>query len=148
LLGYGTSRAASRWWSWDEAHHAVASTWKRLLGEARELDATVRILGLTATPTRAIDGERPMLVRQVGRVLFEQSAGALIEEEYLARPMLHTVNTELSFEASPDAVEEYERFGDIPKSLAKEISSSAARNAVALSFFERGPFGRGYGKWG
>jgi superfamily II DNA or RNA helicase len=132
----------------DEAHHAVASTWKRLLGEARELDATVRILGLTATPTRAIDGERPMLVRQVGRVLFEQSAGALIEEEYLARPMLHTVNTELSFEASPDAVEEYERFGDIPKSLAKEISSSAARNAVALSFFERGPFGRGYGKWG
>ncbi|MFN7698899.1 MAG: DEAD/DEAH box helicase [Deltaproteobacteria bacterium] len=132
----------------DEAHHAVAATWRKLLERAKRLDPAVRILGLTATPTRAVETERGALVREVGAIIHELRAGVLIDGAYLARPTIHYVDTQQSFEASADEVAELERFGDLAKSLVNWIANDAARNARAAKAFEDGPFGQGATKWG
>ncbi len=36
----------------DEAHHGAAETWRRVVGRAREMNPSVHVLGVTATPNR------------------------------------------------------------------------------------------------
>ncbi len=82
----------------DEAHHAPAKSYR----DAIELLKTAkahRLLGLTATPTRTAEAERPALRKLFGgRVIYQVSMTELIAKELLARPIPATVKTNIDAE--------------------------------------------------
>jgi len=82
----------------DEAHHAPAKSYGdaiRLLEKAE----SHKLLGLTATPTRTAEQERPELARLFGgRVIHQVSMAELIAKELLARPLPATVKTNIDAE--------------------------------------------------
>jgi superfamily II DNA or RNA helicase len=87
----------------DEAHHAPAKSYRdaiKLLKTAK----THRLLGLTATPTRTAEAERPAL-RELfgGRVIYQVSMTELIAKELLARPIPATVKTNIDAETGMTA---------------------------------------------
>lgn len=67
----------------DEAHHAPASTWQRIIAAAREANPAVKLVGLTATPERG-DGKR--LGGTFACVADQIAIGELIEAGFIVRP--------------------------------------------------------------
>jgi DNA repair protein RadD len=70
----------------DEAHHAVAGTWKRLI----ETMPKARILGVTATPVRS-DGQG--LIGAFDAMICGPSVSSLIDMGYLVRPVVYAPPT-------------------------------------------------------
>lgn len=71
----------------DEAHHAPAKSYRDAI-HALEAARSHRLLGLTATPTRTAERERPELAKLFGRrTLYQVKAAELIARELLARPI-------------------------------------------------------------
>lgn len=77
----------------DEAHHAPARSYRDaidVLSKAR----SHHLLGLTATPTRTAEHERPELARLFGgHVIYQVSPSELIARELLAKPIPIIVKT-------------------------------------------------------
>lgn len=68
----------------DECHHLIA-VWGELLTEVLAELPQVRVIGLTATPARALTrAESELAVRLLGPPVFEVSIPALIKQGYLA----------------------------------------------------------------
>ena len=73
----------------DEAHHAAAETYRRIIDRAHEINPAVHVLGLTATPRRA-DG-KPL--RDIFDNLADQvTLGELIQSGHLVRPRTFVVD--------------------------------------------------------
>jgi superfamily II DNA or RNA helicase len=73
----------------DEAHHAVAPTYLRILDRARELNPDVHVLGVTATPNR---GDKTSLVGVFDNVADQITIGELIQAGHLVRPRAYVVD--------------------------------------------------------
>ena len=67
----------------DEAHHAVAETYQRIIDKSKELNSNCRVFGVTATPTRS-DGVG--LRRVFTNVADQISVGELVATGNLVRP--------------------------------------------------------------
>ena len=87
----------------DEAHHAPAKSYRDAI-ELLEKAGAHRLLGLTATPTRTAENERPALRRLFGeRVIHQVSMTELIAKDLLARPIPATVKTNVDAETGMTA---------------------------------------------
>jgi superfamily II DNA or RNA helicase len=118
----------------DEAHHAPAKSYRDLI-EMLQARKTWRVLGLTATPTRAVEQQRPILAQLFGgRILYQVGLHELIERRILARPIPVIVSTGAHVEA--DVTDEdrahYERFGEISEEWLDRIASYVERNALIV----------------
>ena len=73
----------------DEAHHAVAETYRRIVDRARELNPDCKILGLTATPNRS-DGKglRPIFSNVADQI----SLAELISSGHLVIPRTFVID--------------------------------------------------------
>jgi superfamily II DNA or RNA helicase len=116
----------------DECHHAVASTWKRLLKELRRRLPASKLLGLSATPTRTAEREVPELWKLFGRIIHEVSPLPLIKQGVLARPHIISVETEQVFEATEKEAQLFQQFDDLPEMLVKRIASNKVRNELIV----------------
>jgi DNA repair protein RadD len=67
----------------DEAHHAVADSYRRIIDRARETNPDCRIFGVTATPNR---GDRKGLREVFDNVADQVRLGELIASGYLVPP--------------------------------------------------------------
>ncbi len=67
----------------DEAHHAAAKTYRRIIDRAKELNPGAMILGLTATPRRA---DKKALREIFDNMADQVSLGELIQSGHLVRP--------------------------------------------------------------
>lgn len=122
----------------DECHHGVAETWTWLIEELRRRIPGVRILGLSATPTRHAEQEQPLLWKIFGQVVHEEPVLDLIDSGVLARPKIIPVDTQLTFDATKTEQLVLDHGGDIPASLLEQMAESEARNtAVVDAYFER-----------
>lgn len=82
----------------DEAHHAPAKSYRDAIALLEGAGAH-RLLGLTATPTRTAERERPALRKLFGdRVIYQVSMNELIAKELLAKPVPMTVKTKVEAE--------------------------------------------------
>lgn len=82
----------------DEAHHAPAKSYRDMI-HLLEQAGTHRLLGLTATPTRMAETERPVLRKLFGdTVVYQISMSELIAQEILAQPIPVTVKTNVDAE--------------------------------------------------
>lgn len=121
----------------DEAHHAPAKVYRKLIDQVQRRDHW-SVLGLTATPTRTIEEERPVLQRLFGgRVIVQVDLGPLIGQKLLARPHPVVVKTNASVE---DGITEedrghYDRFNDLSEDWLDRIAHMANRNQVVIEHY-------------
>lgn len=130
----------------DEAHHAPAKSYSDAIKVLEEAGPH-KLLGLTATPTRTAEDERPELSRLFGkRVLHEVTAGELIARELLARPIPSSVQTKVDAEQKMTA-EDFKHIVDFHEPSAEMLAAlgrDERRNIVIASHYlaNREKFGK------
>ena len=73
----------------DEAHHAPAPTYRRLVSALHTAHTGMLLLGLTATPTYHDETKRGWLTRLFPQgIITEHTAQALIAQKVLATPVI------------------------------------------------------------
>jgi ATP-dependent helicase IRC3 len=121
----------------DEAHHATAKTYQKLITAIRK-NLTDRghasgfqLLGLTATPFRT-DASEQGLLKQVfpGDIVFSEHLRNLITRGILSEPVFEELVTKENFsrELTPKDLKAIDDFDKLPKDLAKKIAQSKVRN--------------------
>ena len=121
----------------DEAHHATAKTYRKLInnikqnfvdrGKAKDF----RMLGLTATPFRSDKGEQGLLKKVFpDDIIFSEHLRSLITRGILAEPIFENLETELDFyrELTDKDIKVIEDFDKLPKKIAERIAMSNVRN--------------------
>ena len=73
----------------DEAHHAVADSYRRIIDRARDANQEVRIFGVTATPTR---GDKKGLREVFDNVADQVRLGELITSGHLVPPRTFVID--------------------------------------------------------
>jgi DNA repair protein RadD len=73
----------------DEAHHAVADTYKKIINAAKEKNESCRVLGVTATPNRS---DRRGLIEVFSNVGDQIWVGELIRSGHLVPPRTHIMD--------------------------------------------------------
>lgn len=124
----------------DEAHHAVASTWREVLQLARE-ETDDAVLGLTATPTRMGHDERRLLGRLFERMISEVTLTELVPAGYIAEARVQSVPTHVDAEALADAddLEHLMHYGELSARMGRALAENAPRNRVIIETYLRGP---------
>ena len=76
----------------DEAHHAPASEYRKLIQTMQESGGNFRLLGLTATPFRTAEKEQGLLNKLFpDDILFKIDLRTLIEQGILSKPIFHPI---------------------------------------------------------
>lgn len=145
----------------DECHHSVASQYKFLLKsiyKAKEYK-DVKILGLTATPTRmnpqetqvlwklyddaySLDTLRPYnkntKTNEYDSVIYEVSSNELISRNILAKPIPLTVKTEENFEIdfNDSDYSHLSQFGELGSSVLEKIGNCSSRNKLIVQNYK------------
>lgn len=144
----------------DEAHHATAKTYRRILDCVAKHVPNVKTIGLTATPMRTAKEEAGLLAKifhdgiKNGRVVrsdvgiaYQVSLKELIGKQILARPNLaEPVSTELDFGQSlgVDTLERIQRLDILPDDIAQSMAENAKRNHRIVDTYlkNRGKYGQ------
>lgn len=114
----------------DEAHHAVATSYERLLDEVERIAPGTMMLGLTATPWPSGQGAIKRLTKRFPTTVAEVDVPSLVGAGILARPTIHTVSTGESFTLDPEDVASL-RSGDFPGDVLGELDR-ATRNKLIV----------------
>lgn len=134
----------------EEAHHAVAPSYTRVLQQINQLSPNRILLGLTATPKRMQMAEYKKLRNlfdvtaniQANRgnengYIYETGYNRLMLEGYLARPVYKRVDTDIAgdeeFEITEEDVRYFNRFGELPEAIKDQLAKSARRNEIIVN---------------
>lgn len=121
----------------DEAHHAPMKSYRELI-ESLASRTRGRLLGLTATPTRTVERERPLLTKLFGgRVLHDVPIKDLIERKILARPIPVRVETGADVEqgVTEADLDHMTQFSELSEDWLDRIAHLAARNRVIVEHY-------------
>lgn len=132
----------------DEAHHAVAANYQKVLKRIKCLNPNMVLLGLTATPVRMNEYEQQRLLRlfnidsniakQKGRhgYVYEVTLKQLLKSGFLAKPYYEKIcteiNGEIEYDCSPEDEAYFERFNELSEKLKNQIARSSVRNNMIL----------------
>jgi ATP-dependent helicase IRC3 len=120
----------------DEAHHAAAPSYLRLLKQLKADQA--QVLGLTATPTRTDDADNTRLWDIFDKtMIYEINKRELIHREILAQPHVLIVQTRIDIEKNFTS-EDYqylERYGELAPKVLDELAKHAARNKLIVDYY-------------
>lgn len=114
----------------DEAHHAPAPTFRKLLLDLREDLGNFRLLGLTATPTYTDETKRGWLSKVFPQGIISQvTAQQLIADGTLSKPLPKDIPTRFEVEVDDSEVDQWQaQFGDVPARIIKKLAESKQRN--------------------
>lgn len=119
----------------DEAHHAVAKSYKKIIEYVKDKAKSVKLLGLTATPFRTSEDEKGAL-KQIftDDIVYKTDLQQLIDKTILAYPYYDECDTNQNFskEIGLQAIKNIENFDVLPEDLKKEIAVNADRNALIV----------------
>ncbi len=120
----------------DEAHHAVAPTYRTIIEKIRKARPDAKLLGLTATPIRSADRETEMLWKlfESNKPVFELTMSQLISSGTLAKPVPKTIETNVDIETIIDDKEiaHIQRLHEMPESLVTKIARTNTRNDLIV----------------
>jgi len=130
----------------DEAHQAVADTYRLVLETVFSKQPTTALLGLTATPGRTWDDITADLelaeffARQ--KVCIEipgytNPMEYLIDEGFLARPSFTPLHYDGGVQVTPEDIRDMARALDIPDRILKALAEDAKRNLHIIFTIER-----------
>lgn len=119
----------------DEAHHAVAKSYKKIIQYVAEHTKSMKLLGLTATPFRTSEDEQGAL-RQIftDDIVYKTDLNALIKKGILATPVFDEYSTELQFteHLGVKALKSIENLDMLPEDIANDIADSKERNRLIV----------------
>lgn len=119
----------------DEAHHAVAKSYKKIIEYVKTKASSVKLLGLTATPFRTSEDEQGAL-KQIftDDIVYRTDLQELIDKAILAYPYYDDCETKLKFseELGLKAIKSIENLDVLPENLVKNIAGNAERNALIV----------------
>lgn len=125
----------------DEAHHAVARSYKKIIAYAEKHARSIKLIGLTATPFRTADDEKGAL-KQVftDDIVYKVDLETLIKKGILATPRYDSYETEVTlFEnIGVNAMKSIENFDMLPDKIADDIANNKERNSMIVNkYFEK-----------
>lgn len=124
----------------DEAHHAPATTYRRLIETLRRAVPDLHLLGLTATPTHGDERRAGWLSRLFPQgVLYQVSAQELMAQGILARPHVEEpVDTLVTPDFDPASERAWAgSFRDLPERVIEQLARHQARNALIADHYLR-----------
>lgn len=124
----------------DEAHHAVARSYRKIIDYVFDNSKSTKLLGLTATPFRTSDEEAGAL-KQIfdDDIVYKTDLETLIKKEILAKPICREFNTEINLgsDIGLKAMKSIENLDILPEDIATEIAQSSNRNNfIVKKYFE------------
>ena len=121
----------------DEAHHAPAPSYRRLLQQLREACPGMMLLGLTATPTYSNENKQGWLAKLFPqRIVHQETPQNLMASRVLAKPVFEEART--NFEPDFTDREYAEWIGtnrDIPEETVSYLATNRARNEYIAGYY-------------
>lgn len=129
----------------DEAHSAVADTYKFLLNTLLALNMRAKLLGLTATPGRTWNDmtadreladffDRQKVTLEVEG--YDSPIDYLINEEYLAKPVFKSLMHQGGLSISAADIEKIKENFEITDEILKQLADDEKRNLKVISAIE------------
>lgn len=135
----------------DEAHHATAKTYRKIIDHVKSKVPNLKIIGLTATPFRTAEEEQGLLAKiftdgikngqmvhgDVG-IAYQIGLKELINRQILAKPIFESYYTDEEYGESlgVDAWNSIQNFDALPDEIAAQIAGSAARNKLIVETYK------------
>ena len=136
----------------DEAHHATAKTYRRIIDHVKSKVRNAKIIGLTATPIRTAESEQGLLARifsdgvkggktakgDIG-ITYQIGLKDLINRRILSRPIFESCYTDEAF-GDGLGLEDWSKIANLdvlPDTVAKQIADSAARNRLIVETYKK-----------
>jgi ATP-dependent helicase IRC3 len=122
----------------DEAHHATAKTYRKLIEHVKNNVQSLKMLGLTATPFRTSESEKGLLKKIfTDDIVYKVDLETLINRGILAKPIFEELNTELDLynELTEQDIKNIHAFDSIPQQIAREIAESKERNNKIVNHY-------------
>jgi ATP-dependent helicase IRC3 len=130
----------------DEAHHAAAPSYVRVLTELKSRGAY--LLGLTATPVRMNEVDEKRLWEIFDhKIIHQVRMGELIDKGILSHPVPVIVNTnvEMEREFSEQDYKYLHKYGELAPTVLQSLAKNASRNSLIVDHYKsKAP--DGYGK--
>ncbi|WP_430789163.1 DEAD/DEAH box helicase [Virgibacillus flavescens] len=115
----------------DEAHHATAKTYRKIIEVIDKNTNKFRTLGLTATPFRTAIEEKGLLKRIFkDDIVYQVGLKTLISRGILSEPIFKELKTyvNMGVELSEEEIKNIEALDSIPKDIARHIAQNKVRN--------------------
>ncbi len=130
----------------DEAHQAIAPTYRQILDLLVRPTTGAKLLGLSATPGRTWNepdadeklsnffGRNKVVLKVEG---YENPVQYLIDEGYLATPVFRKIEANSNLELTNLEKEKIEETFDLPSSVLNRLGRNHARNLIIISEIEK-----------
>jgi len=128
----------------DEAHHATAKTYRKLINsikgalQERSHADGFKMLGLTATPFRTDESEKGLLKLVFpDDIVFSEHLKTLVMRDILAEPIFEKLETNINFsnELTANDIRAIEAFDKLPRDVAERIAKSRIRNRQIVEHY-------------
>ena len=135
----------------DEAHHATAKTYRKIIDYVKSQVPNLKMIGLTATPFRTAENEQGLLAKiftdgikngktvhgDVG-ITYQIGLKELIKRQILSKPIFESYYTDEEYGASmgADAWNSIQNFDALPDEIASQMADSAARNQLIVETYK------------
>lgn len=133
----------------DEAHHATAKSYRRIIDHINQKELTLKILGLTATPFRTSKQEQGLLGKIfTDDIVYKVDLDTLIKKGILSTPICESCDTDiiLGDNLGLNAIKSIEHLDIIPEDIAEYIADNKERNRfIVKTFFKNDNYKR-YGQ--
>lgn len=124
----------------DEAHHATAKTYRKVIEYLEKKVPAVKTIGLTATPFRTADSEKGLLKKVFpDDIIYAISLKELINRQILSRLELEEYQTgeEFGKDMGKNDWESIVHMDTIPDDIAEKIAKSRERNHLIVDTYKR-----------
>lgn len=124
----------------DEAHHATARSYRRIIEHVNSKVAHVKMVGLTATPFRTSEQEQGLLGQIfTDDIAYKVDLDTLIKRGILSTPICESCDTEIMVgdELGLRAIKSIEQLDVIPEDIAEYIADNKNRNRfIVKTYFD------------
>ena len=122
----------------DEAHHSIAKTYRKVIDYVQDNVPGLKLIGLTATPFRTVEGEQGLLAKIYSNdIAYQIGLKELIKRQILSKPIFEAYYTDEEYGGSLglDAWESIQHLDILPDDIAEQIAVSAARNKLIVDTY-------------
>ena len=124
----------------DEAHHASAPSYRRIIKAIRSKCPDAKLLGLTATPVRMTDRATEKLMKMFdNKIVYSVSMSQLITDGTLAKPNYIAKETNIDIETmiNIDERKYIQKWGEFPETLVDKVARTNERNDFIIDEYVR-----------
>lgn len=122
----------------DEAHHTPARSYRMMIEHVKKMTDHWRLLGLTATPTRTVEQEKPILgAIYTSGIVYKMDLPTLVAQGHLARPRFERVETNVRPDVTLAQIERAKRMdlSGLGEKTIRDLAEHSSRNNLVVSTY-------------